>query len=169
MKLNKKNISIFLLAISGIPFLASFLFNIHSLWIKHEMVERLENETLHKIVLLKDDVHWIEKDSELLIQGEMFDVKHYTIENNLFIAWGIFDQEETMLSIWVEKDSKSPDDLILSDIFLALEKMQYFGPRMLDSIAFVNKSSVDHPSLAFQLPPPPFLPGSHPPPNVFCI
>jgi len=95
MKLNKKNISIFLLAISGIPLLASFLFNIHSLWIKHEMVERLENETLNKIVLLKDDVHWIEKGSELLIQGEMFDVKHYTIENNLFIAWGIFDQEET--------------------------------------------------------------------------
>ena len=169
MRMNKKHISIFLLALSSIPLLASFLLSVHSLWIKHEMVERLENETLHKIVLQKEDVHWIEKGSELLIHGELFDVKHYTIEKNLFTGWGIFDKEETRLSIWVEKNNNSRDDLILSNIFLALEKMQYYGSRPLDSIALMNKCAVHFPILSFNLPSPPFIPGSHPPPNGFCI
>jgi hypothetical protein len=169
MKMNTKHISIFLLALASIPLLASFLISIHSLWIKHEMVERMENETLHKIVLQKENVHWVEKGSELLIHGELFDVKHYSIENNLLIGWGIFDKEETRLSIWVEKNNKSKDDLILSNIFLALEKMQYFGPSSLDSIAFVSECAVHFANLGFNLPSPPFIPGSHPPPNGFCI
>lgn len=152
------------------PTLVSLVLTIHSFWLKHEMLERLENEQLHRIVLKLDDVHWQEKGTELKINGQLFDVKYYHEENGKLVCWGIFDQEETELANWVENNSeKNEDELILSKLLIQLLKLPYidaeFSIKSNPSASIANLFC----DIRCILPIDPFLQGNTIPPNCFLV
>lgn len=152
------------------PTVVSLVLTAHSFWIKHEMLERLENEQLHKIVLMPEDVHWYEKGSELIIGGELFDVKEFKEENGKFVCWGIFDTEETALSNWIEdQNEKNEDDRIITKMLVQLLQLPLIETNSTVKITSPQKMGALYGNLYCELPTSPFLKGSHPPPDCFLM
>ncbi len=87
-----------LLFASIIPFAMVFSFHIKQQILHYEMKERLEAQNLHTIILSKKDVHWVKKDKEILVNGRMFDVKSFSVENSEIRFIGLYDDEETALA-----------------------------------------------------------------------
>jgi hypothetical protein len=69
----------------------------------HEMMEKLETASLHTITIRLADVNWTKKNKELIVNGELFDVKYSQIIGDQVKLTGLFDREETKL----EKDFAS--------------------------------------------------------------
>lgn len=134
------------------------------------MLERLENEQLHRIEVMKENVQWHEKGTELKINGQLFDVKDYHEENGKLICWGIFDTEETALANWVEDNAeKNEDELFLSKLLIQLLKLPYIeNEKSINpyATALMTKQCDD---FRCTLPKDPFLQGSTPPPDCFLI
>ncbi|MBL0145066.1 MAG: hypothetical protein IPP48_04190 [Chitinophagaceae bacterium] len=65
--------------------------------IKKEMEKKLEKSLLTTLTIPKKNVHWIENGKELVINGEMFDVKNYSVQNEYLIVCGLFDEYEKQL------------------------------------------------------------------------
>jgi hypothetical protein len=98
MQLLKKFIPVVLLAsIALMPVLFSAGFIIRQYSIKWEMRERLEQQHLQTITIPVDDIHWIDEGEELLVQGELFDVKTMTVSNGIAELRGLFDKAEDIL------------------------------------------------------------------------
>lgn len=66
-------------------------------FITYQMKERLEEENVQTITLNKNQVNWVEEGKELIIDGEMFDVKSYTQKNDSLVISGLFDKAEKAL------------------------------------------------------------------------
>ena len=71
--------------------------------IYYEMMEKMENASLHSISIPIAEVNWIKKNKEVMIDGKLFDVKSWEIIDNQVKFYGLFDEEETKL----EKDFSS--------------------------------------------------------------
>lgn len=168
MKLSSKHIGLLLLVLSCLPTITSLVLSVHTAWIRHEMLERLEQEQLHRIVLRADQVNWYEKGSELIINGELFDVEQYHQEENSFVFYGLFDREETAISNWLEKNSNgNQEDKMLAQLFLHFLKFQCNSPADTNpEIACLARVS-QYSSYWVELPISPFVAKSTPPPNYF--
>jgi hypothetical protein len=165
-----RHISFLFCALCFTPTLVSWVLTMHSCWIKYEMIERLENEQLHRIVLMPEDVHWHEKGSELNIDGQLFDVKDYKEESGKFVCWGIFDREETALVNWVENNTeKNEDDIFLSKVLVALLKLHLIETEPSVKSDRVETIACHYGVMHSDLPKAPFLMGSYPPPDRFSI
>lgn len=86
-----------------LPTLVSMVSSIYIQWIKHEMKEKMEYENLQTITLNNNKFSWYEKGNEIIINGEFFDVKHYSTNGNQTTFQGIFDKEESNMSAIAEK------------------------------------------------------------------
>jgi len=104
----------FLLLLNGLPLLLSIGFSLHQMWIRHEMLEKLESEKLHVITLENHNLQWEQEGKELMIAGRMFDVKNFELHGDKLIVYGLFDDEETMLYQQLENShAGNNDDLLL--------------------------------------------------------
>ncbi|MES2646895.1 MAG: hypothetical protein V4717_08485 [Bacteroidota bacterium] len=69
---------------------------------KHELFRHVEHRFSKKqIVQLNiplDQLCWIKKNKELIIEGQMFDVKQITIKAGIATVTGFFDKEEDKLN-----------------------------------------------------------------------
>jgi hypothetical protein len=65
--------------------------------IQHEMKERLEYASLQTITIKKAEFKWLKKNKEIIIDGQLFDVKSLIINNNEIIVTGLFDHDENKL------------------------------------------------------------------------
>lgn len=63
----------------------------------------LEKQHLQTITVPLHQLQWVEKGKEVKIAGELFDVKEYTIQNNICVLTGLFDKEEKKLHSDLEK------------------------------------------------------------------
>ncbi|HYH16283.1 MAG TPA: hypothetical protein VD794_13735 [Flavisolibacter sp.] len=59
------------------------------------MEASLDRDVLHIITLPASKVQWYEEGREILVDGKMFDIKTYSIQDGVFTAQGVFDEEET--------------------------------------------------------------------------
>lgn len=87
-----------LLMASCIPFLFVVCFHVKQQVARYEMKEKLEENILHTITVSEKNVHWVKKNKEILVNGKMFDIKHFQAENGYFIFTGLYDEEETALN-----------------------------------------------------------------------
>lgn len=79
--------------------------------IRQRMEMALEREPLVTITLSQNEVVWYEEGREIKVDGRMFDIKTYTVENGLFTAQGVYDDDETevvnmMNGHWSERDQQ---------------------------------------------------------------
>jgi hypothetical protein len=65
------------------------------LYLKSRAERALQTETLETLTFPAASVQWVEEGREILVEGKMFDIKDFSIENGVFHATGFFDEEET--------------------------------------------------------------------------
>ncbi len=99
MSISSTNIkATFLLLIVAIPLFLSIVFLLTQLTIQFQMEYELETAATQKFTLGADQVHWIKKNKEILINGKFFDLKSFTVNIDSIIVEGIFDEDEDALN-----------------------------------------------------------------------
>ena len=88
------------------------------------MKRRLESQMLHTLSLAKEDVHWVKKGKEIVINGRMFDIKNSRPAGNGKISFtGLFDDDETALVNKVNKNQQNENNAggkLLAQLFQLL-------------------------------------------------
>jgi hypothetical protein len=79
---------------------------------QHNMLEALEHAALQTITVNTSSIKWIEKNREALVNGKLFDVKSYSINNNTITLIGLYDEREQdiindLQKVLQEKEKKS--------------------------------------------------------------
>lgn len=100
-----------------------FFLTIRQHHIRDRMKEELEKQLLHTITVSNEDIHWVKKGKELLINGRMFDVKNAEQKTGSTTFKGLYDDEETFLINQLDKsrNKRSPaNDQLLSGFFKCL-------------------------------------------------
>ena len=128
------------------------------------MKERLEISNLQTITLNNHDFSWYEKEHEIIINGELFDVKAYSSKENQTTFQGIFDKEESNMSALAEEIvSNRSENKHLVQIGGYFQLLQYIHqtedyklkPGCLKSVFhFYNDSLQIYPILSTPTPPP---------------
>lgn len=65
--------------------------------IQHKMKEKLEYASLQTITFKKSEFKWVKKNKEIIIAGQLFDVKSIAIKKDEIIVTGLFDDDENKL------------------------------------------------------------------------
>lgn len=90
------------------------------------MKERLERQMLHTITVSRADVVWVKYKKEIRIHDKMFDIESLTIENDQYIFTGLYDEEETALNNYLEKNTRQKNEReyqVLSSLFQLLQSL----------------------------------------------
>lgn len=165
----KKYISLFLLILAGLPLIVSFVLVIQQFSIRHEMLEKLENENLHMITLHADEVKWEKKDKELILGSTLFDVKYSIKKNDTIQFYGLFDKEESrLLKMIDENTSNNHKEKTLTSIAVFLNHLTFLHIKVVDfSVVSINGQLTQYLKKT-PIPYSPYLSKFSPPPDGFC-
>jgi len=97
MSSQKKIVAAAMLVSLAAPLFFLLAFFIKQQHIQHEMKERLESSSLQTITIKKTEFKWVKKNKEIIIDGQLFDVKSLNINKNEIIVTGLFDHDEDEL------------------------------------------------------------------------
>jgi surface polysaccharide O-acyltransferase-like enzyme len=93
----KKITGIFLLLLVAVPLFFSIGFILKQRNIQAEMKQQLKTALLQTIIVSARDVKWIKKDKEILVYGQMFDVKTSVRSGDNIVFTGLYDKDEQKL------------------------------------------------------------------------
>ncbi len=94
----KKNITVLvLMLLLVIPILFSVVDIVKQKILHNTNTERFNTETLQTITIAKENLHWVKKGKEIIINGKYFDVKSYTTDGNKIMLTGFYDTPEDKL------------------------------------------------------------------------
>jgi hypothetical protein len=137
-------------------------------YIKQRMEASLENSALTTISIPAAEVNWYEEGREIMIQGQMFDIKTFVIRDGIFTAQGVYDEDETevvnlMNGHWSDKEQTVfLIRLLLLSHCLILLTFFFYSFRL---IAFIQKMQF---LFTFRYPSP-YLAITIPPPKAYLI
>jgi hypothetical protein len=97
MMIIRKMIGIFLLLLVAVPLFFSIGFIIKQKNIQVEMKQQLKTALLQTITVPERDVKWIKKGKEILVNGQMFDVKTSVKSGENIVFTGLYDKDEQEL------------------------------------------------------------------------
>jgi len=165
----KKHISLFLLVLTALPLLISCLLAIEQSFIRHEMLEKLENESLHMITLHEDEVRWEKKDEELILGTTLFDVKYSIKKNDTLVLFGLYDQEESRLLKRIDDNTaNNKEEKTITSIMVFLTHLTFLNIKPADfSLEYTNNQLTQYLKKT-SIPLSPYLIFFSPPPDVFC-
>jgi hypothetical protein len=103
MNLLKKISTIPLLLLAALPLLYSIFFLLQQQYIRHSIMEKLEEGHLQVISLHKTDYTWVKKGKEIKVGRDLFDVKEWKEADGKVFFTGIYDKEEKQLCNELEK------------------------------------------------------------------
>ena len=104
------------------PLLFTLFFLVKQQVIRYEMKEKLEKEFLHTITVPKEKVTWVKYDKEIIVGDKLFDVKSFSEKDGLCVFIGLFDDEETALNDFLEKDTDDKNENeLLGQLFQCLQ------------------------------------------------
>jgi hypothetical protein len=89
------------------------------------MLEKLENASLQTFTIDQQDIEWIKKDKEIMIDGKLFDLKFSHKINHKIIITGLFDTKEDELKreynklINPKNNQSAPLNQLVLKLFLA--------------------------------------------------
>jgi hypothetical protein len=134
--------------------------------IQHQMKEQLENASLQTITVNRAAITWVKKNKEVIISGELFDVKSYVVTGDKITLTGLYDAAEKKLkkefaSLMHSKRNQSAplEQLILKFIFTAVidqnQEIKTFAcnKNTKATYSFYNETAV-YQSAAVASPPP---------------
>jgi hypothetical protein len=133
---NQKKITAFIFILTGfLPVLFTLTFLFRQQLIRHEMKEKLEKESVCIIAVPVENVVWFKYKKEIIIDGRMFDVKSFSSANGIVIFKGLYDDDETALVEYLEKNlnkKNTPTNRLLTDLFQLLQSI--YNENALESI-----------------------------------
>ena len=132
------------------------------------MKEKLERQMLHTITVSKADVVWVKYKKEIRIHDKMFDIESLTIKNDQYIFTGLYDEEETALNNYLEKNTEQNNEReyqVLSSLFQLLQSLY---PEYFDEILASATISKAYCPLILQYISSPFINILTPPPQT-CL
>ena len=95
----KKNITaIGLISLLAIPLFFAVVDILTQKNLQHTRKERFKTELIQTISITKENLHWVKKEKEVIIEGKYFDVKSYTINGNNVLLTGFYDHHEDKLA-----------------------------------------------------------------------
>ncbi len=117
------------------------------------MREKLEEQLLQTIRIVESEIHWVENGKEILVNGEMFDIESYNLEDGVYTITGLFDAEETrlvqQLNKWKNLNDGFGDDA-LAELFDLL--MNFYKTEQKENIVSVPTLSHIQPDFFTRLP-----------------
>jgi hypothetical protein len=126
MKAASRNIiSYLLLCMALLPLVFAAYIQTSEALIHHQMKEELERKNLVAIHVNASQLIWTEKGREAIVDGNMFDVKAYTINGADIQLTGLFDKDEDALFAQMSIRQKNNPDATGST--LALKWFGCFG------------------------------------------
>lgn len=124
----KKVVAILMIVLVSATTLVSIYLQVTKQVAKFMALEKLEKTQLIKIKVEKNKIHWVEKEYELRINSELFDVKSYTtLSNGDIICMGLFDSAEdevieSTAKIFDHKNSATTHSLVIKICSLVFDK-----------------------------------------------
>ncbi len=120
----KKILTMIMLLIVVAPLLLYTVYLVKQKLIQHQMLESLESSSLQIVSINSIDFKWEKANKEVIINGELFDVKSFEMKDGKVILKGLYDVEEKKLKnnyaklFHQKNDNPSPlDKLLLKFIF----------------------------------------------------
>lgn len=93
----KQTIAVVLTLMMLLPLVTPAVLQLQQVYMQWEMQENLEKKELVSITLSATDIHWVHKEKECLINGELFDVKEKQINEGKITLTGLFDVKEKQI------------------------------------------------------------------------
>lgn len=132
---------------------------------KKEASEKLKHNCLQTIRIAKDKIVWAESGKELIIDGELFDVKKILPAGSVLSVSGIFDKKETDLQKMAENitgKEKKDQSILLKEYFKFLSVIYFqsdikgseIAASATPAFSFENPSLLTDIYLNIPLPPP---------------
>jgi len=122
---SKKLTGLLFILLACTPLLFFVITEIKQQAIQHKMKQQLETKMLQVVVVAENNIQWIKKGKEILINGRMFDIKYiYKGSHGLIVFSGLYDDDETMLVNEVQKKQqreKKTGNKLLSYLFQLLQ------------------------------------------------
>ena len=97
MRTRKSILLVFLAGVICSPMLIPAVLQIQTVILKSEARERTETGFQQTVFLREADLQWSDPGSEMVINGEMFDVKKISKTTDGLLVTGVFDTKETAI------------------------------------------------------------------------
>jgi hypothetical protein len=97
MDKQKKILTIIMLLVVAAPLLLYTVYLVKQKLIQHQMLESLESSSLQTVSIKSIDFKWEKANKEVIINGELFDVKSFEMKDGKIILKGLYDVEEKNL------------------------------------------------------------------------
>ncbi len=94
----KKILALVMLLAVIAPLLFFTCFFIKQKMIEHDMEEQLKNASLKTITIDAGAILWVKRNKEVTVDGKLFDVRSITVNGNVIILTGLYDNEEDILN-----------------------------------------------------------------------
>lgn len=151
------------MSIIATPLLFIVLLQGLQLYVRHQLKERLEKEAQVHLAIPAGELVWVKRGREILVDGQMFDIKNIRYEGGTALVTGIFDHKESgIMRLLQQQGQPSKNSRSLAHLFVWLQQFVDTG----SSIAFLfwrEKATTfasfflapySSPVLALQGPPP---------------
>jgi hypothetical protein len=107
-------IAIFLCCLVMLPLLFSGGLQIFQLYLKQRASYRMEHGQMQNLVIPIEKVQWMEEGREIMVDGKMFDLASYSVEDGFLKARGVFDERETtVVNLLHHFNEKAQSQLII--------------------------------------------------------
>ncbi len=157
------------LIVAVIPISYAVTLSLKKIWIKHLMLEALENKSLQVIKTNVSLVKWVEED-EVIIEGKYFDVRTFTVSGKTIVLTGLYDDKEEALALQIEKCYNLDNNTTSSGQMHAL--IMLFQPLILHENYSLQEKKISETLLSFFISPENLLHRQRfvdtPPPKILC-
>lgn len=116
----RKLLTVALILIFAAPVLLLLAYQVQLCYNRFEMLERLEEESLHTITIPKTDLHWAIPGKEIRLGSRLFDVKDLKYNGDFVQFSGLFDDEEAELEKLIRSRSSSEESKLPFLVKLAI-------------------------------------------------
>lgn len=93
------------MALIAVPLLSILVLQGLQWYARHEAEERLEREAMVTVTIPARELHWHKKGREVVIDGQLFDVKTLRHSGGQIVLTGLFDEAETAIVNLLEQQA----------------------------------------------------------------
>ena len=156
---------VMLLTLSLTPIIASLLF-LFQQWESREAMERqIKTARLQQVHMAVKDLRWLSEGKELRVNGHLFDVEDYSIQNGVATLTGLYDDREEELyrdlDLMTSRDKDQNSRCLMVQSFLTQTLDFHEGVVAISEVPDLphvlhpSAGNIHHPSHHPQLPTPP--------------
>ena len=119
MKQSQRYPTFIFAALLALPLLSIITIQLYGLHLQHQALERLEKASLQTISIPLSKLVWEKKNREVNIDGELFDVKNFSVNGSEVVLTGLYDKKETAIKNFLKGQCGSFFDSVIGLLLIA--------------------------------------------------